>query len=81
MYALVLRAQHVQQTAYLTKDRVQLKVLVFVCVCMCVCVCVCVCVCMCVCVCVCVCACACTRVYVEQGGFVIKGIPLSPFLA
>ena len=39
-----------------------------------------VCVCVRVCVCVCVCVCECTGVYVEQGGFVIKGIPsLSPF--
>ena len=53
------------------------------CVCESVCekVCVYACVCVCVCLCVCVCVCACTRVYVEQGGFVIKGIPLSPFLA
>jgi len=64
-----------------------------VCVCVRVCACVCKCVYVhaCVCdvracvrtcvgVCMRVCVCACTRVYVEQGGFVIKGIPaLSPF--
>jgi len=50
------------------------RVCVFVCVRVCVCVCMCVCVCVRVCVCVCVCVHACVC-----GGFVIKGIPLSPF--